>query len=189
LLVFVRGHAVHAHGTILARALVRLLQPVEVHQVGQRGERHLRRLFRQPCYPLLFRGHDGRISMHSPCFSRGFRDPTPRFPPLAPAGGRSPASSVLSRRYDFLPPVPPRFVAFAWRYPSRPLVLFAPRRTSAPPRPGVGHPVAPAGMSRGRRQDLPSSWGATIVRLPCSVDAGRTAVTRPLRWRSVAPGM
>src|SRR5262249_36919363 len=29
---------------------------------------------------------------------------------------RSPASPVLSRRYDFLPPVPPRFVAFAWRY-------------------------------------------------------------------------
>src|SRR5262245_41741641 len=30
--------------------------------------------------------------------------------------------------------------------PWRPLVLFAPRRTSAPPRPGVGHPVAPAGI-------------------------------------------
>jgi hypothetical protein len=30
--------------------------------------------------------------------------------------------------------------------PQRPLVLFAPRRTSAPPRPGVGDPVAPAGM-------------------------------------------
>ena len=29
---------------------------------------------------------------------------------------RSPASSVLSRRYDCLPPLPPRFVAFAWRY-------------------------------------------------------------------------
>jgi hypothetical protein len=29
------------------------------------------------------------------------------------------------------------------------LVLFAPRRTSTPPRPGVGHPVSPAGMVRG----------------------------------------
>jgi hypothetical protein len=29
------------------------------------------------------------------------------------------------------------------------LVLFAPRRTSAPPRPGVGHPVSPAGIVRG----------------------------------------
>ena len=40
----------------------------------------------------------------------------PRFPPLAPAGSRSPASSVLSRHYDFLPPIPPHFVSFAWRY-------------------------------------------------------------------------
>jgi hypothetical protein len=30
--------------------------------------------------------------------------------------------------------------------PQRSLVLFTPRRTSAPPRPGVGHPVTPAGM-------------------------------------------
>ena len=29
------------------------------------------------------------------------------------------------------------------------LALFAPRRTSAPPRPGVGHPVSPAGIVRG----------------------------------------
>ena len=28
----------------------------------------------------------------------------------------SPASTVLSKRYDFLPPVPPHFVAFVWRY-------------------------------------------------------------------------
>ncbi len=45
-----------------------------------------------------------------------FHDPTPRFPPPAPAGGGSPASAVLSRRYDFLPLIPPRFVAFARRY-------------------------------------------------------------------------
>ena len=30
--------------------------------------------------------------------------------------------------------------------PQRSLVLFAPRRTSAPPKPGVGHPVTPAGI-------------------------------------------
>ena len=45
------------------------------------------------------------------------------------------------------------------------LVLFAPRRTSAPPGPGVGHPVTPAGMLPRRRQDLASSWGTPIVRL------------------------
>jgi hypothetical protein len=75
-----------------------------------------------------------------------------------------------------------------WAIPPRSLVRFAPRRTSAPSRPGVGHPVTPAGMSRRRRQDLPSSWGTPIVRLPCSVDAGRTAGTRPVKCRSVAPG-
>ena len=49
--------------------------------------------------------------------------------------------------------------------PQRSLVVFAPRRTSAPPRPGVGHPVAPAGMLPRKRQDLASSWGTPIVRL------------------------
>src|SRR5262249_47864136 len=44
-------------------------------------------------------------------------------------------------------------------------------------------------MSPRERQDLPSSRGTPIARLPCSVDAGRTAGTRPLRCRSVAPGM
>ena len=45
-----------------------------------------------------------------------FHDPTPRFPPPAPAGSGSPVSAVLSRRYDFLPLVPPHFVAFARQY-------------------------------------------------------------------------
>ena len=51
---------------------------------------------------------------------------------------------------------------------SVPLVVFAPRRTSEPPGPGVGNPVSPAGMSLRRQQDLPSSWGTFIIRLPCS---------------------
>ena len=45
-----------------------------------------------------------------------FHDPTSRFPPPAPAGGCSPASAVLSRRYDFLPAIPLHFVTFVWRY-------------------------------------------------------------------------
>src|SRR5262245_39937917 len=127
--------------------------------------------------------------MHSPGFSRGFRDPTPRFPPLAPAGGRSPASSVLSRRYDILPPVPPRFVAFAWRYLH--VHSFGSLPDGRVRRRGlelVTRSLRP-GLSRRRRQDLPSSWGTPIVRLPCSADAGRTAGTRPVRCRSVAPGI
>jgi hypothetical protein len=58
--------------------------------------------------------------------------------------------------------------------PQRPLVLFAPRRTSAPPKPGVGDPVSPAGTSLRKRQDLPSSWRTPIVRLHMfHTDAGR----------------
>src|SRR5437870_500014 len=49
--------------------------------------------------------------------------------------------------------------------PQRALVVFAPRRTSAPPRPGVGDPVSPAGMLPRKRRDLPSSWGTPIARL------------------------
>ena len=44
-------------------------------------------------------------------------------------------------------------------------LLFAPRRASAPPRPGVRNPVAPAGIVPRRREDLPSSWGISLVRL------------------------
>ena len=72
--------------------------------------------------------------------------------------------------------------------PPRSLVLFAPRRTSAPPKPGVVIPVSPAGSPLRKRQDLASSWGTPCVRSPCSVDAGRTARTRPLRCSSAAPG-
>ena len=113
-------------------------------------------------------------------------------PSTGSSGASSPASTVLSKRYDFLPPIPPRFVAFAWRYLARSLVLFAPRRTSAPPGPGVGHPVSPAGISPRKRQDLPSSWGTPIVRLHMfQSDSGRTACTRPLflQCSSVALGI
>ena len=141
------------------------------------------------CYPLPLRGHDVECRCIRRVSQERVHDSTPRFPPLAPAGNRSPASPVLSRRYDFLPSVPPHFVAFVWRYLQRSLVLFAPRRTSAPPKPGVGHPVAPAGITQRKRQDIPSSWGTPIVRLPCSRDAGRTVVTRPVQCNSMAPGM
>ncbi len=40
----------------------------------------------------------------------------PAFLHRGPLGSRSPASQILSGHYDFLPPVPPHFVAFAWRY-------------------------------------------------------------------------
>ena len=49
------------------------------------------------------------------------------------AVSRSPASSILSGRYDFLPPVSPRFVSFVWRYhPGRLVVRFHRPKTSKP---------------------------------------------------------
>jgi len=72
-----------------------------------------------------------------------------RFPPLAPAGCCSPASSVLSRRYDAL--LPSRRTSFpSLGGTSVALVRFAPWRTSAPPEPGVGNPVTPSGNAEER---------------------------------------
>jgi len=114
--------------------------------------------------------------------------PTLRFPPqgpprrvpLLPRYYQSATTSCRPSRRTSLP---------SFGGTSVPLVVFAPRRTSAPPKPGVSHPVAPAGMLPRRRQDLPSSWGTPMSVRTCSVDAGRTARTRPLRCSSVAPGM
>lgn len=36
------------------------------------------------------------------------------------------------------------------------------------PEPGVGDPVSPAGIRRGANRVLPSSWGTSVIRLPCS---------------------
>ena len=60
------------------------------------------------------------------------------------SGASSPASTVLSKRYDALQPS--RRTSFpSFGGTSVALVAFAPWRTSAPPRPGVGNPVSPAG--------------------------------------------
>ena len=87
-----------------------------------------------------------------------FHESASRFPPLAPAGCCSPTSSVLSRRYDALQPS--RRTSFpSFGGTSVTLVVFAPRRPSAPPRPGVGHPVSPAGISPRRRAGSPKFPG------------------------------
>ncbi len=56
-----------------------------------------------------------------------------------------------------------------------------------PPKPGVVHPVTPAGNLPRRRQDLPSSWRTPMIRLHMFFDSGRTACTRPIRSSSMAP--
>jgi hypothetical protein len=105
----------------------------------------------------------------------------PSFPPTVPRSGaslpsprsgwaRSRASAVRSRRYDFLPPVAPHFVAFAWRYHTVRLVVRSHRPSTQWRWTGstlIGHPQQ-AESSRWRRQDLPSSWETPIASMPGS---------------------
>jgi hypothetical protein len=89
--------------------------------------------------------------------------------PRVQGGASSPASTVLSGRYDFLPPVSPRFVSFAWRYHSSARVSLA--RGQALPRAGLQELVTRylrPGIGQWKRQDLLRSWGTPIVLLPCS---------------------
>jgi len=94
--------------------------------------------------------------------------PTPRFPPPGPCGWCSPASTVLSRRYDFLPPVPPHFVAFVWRYHGVHLVGSISARPDAN---DADLELVTRCSGRDipwRRQDLPSSWGTRCAVCTCS---------------------
>ena len=50
--------------------------------------------------------------------SNGLITRRPASLPRVLVGASSPASAVLSGRYDFLPSIPPHFVSFAWRYHS-----------------------------------------------------------------------
>ena len=108
--------------------------------------------------------------------------------PPGPCGSSSPASSVISRHCDFLPPIAPRFVAFAWRY------LGRTRLSSL-----LGGRVRRRGLELVTRYLRPGISEETtgspkfLGNLSCPfahvlADAGRTARTRPLRCSSVAPG-
>ena len=55
--------------------------------------------------------------MCSTCFPRSSLPADASLPSTGSSEASSPASTVLSKRYDFLPPIPPHFVSFAWRYP------------------------------------------------------------------------
>jgi hypothetical protein len=127
-------------------------------------------------------------SMCSTCFPRWALPAEASLPSPGSSGASSPASPVLSKPYDFLPPFPPHFVAFAWRYLG--VHSFCSLPSGRVRRRGlelVTRYLQP-GLSPRRRQDLPGSRGTPTVRLPGSVDAGRTASTRPVQCRSVALG-
>ena len=99
----------------------------------------------------------------------------------------SPASSVLSKRYDALPPS--RRTSFP-SFGGTPVALVNLLLDGRAHRRGLELVTRCSSRVLPRkRQDLPSSWGTTIVRLHMfQSDAGRTACTRPLRCSSVALG-
>ena len=80
----------------------------------------------------------------------------------------SPASTVLSKRYDILPPS--RRTSFpSLGDTSVALVDFVLCQTSALSEPGVDNPVSPAGNCRGAKsRTLPSSWGTSMSVCTCS---------------------
>ena len=56
-----------------------------------------------------------RTSMCSACVPRSSLPADASLPSTGSSGASSPASSVLSKRYDFRPPFPPHFVSCPWK--------------------------------------------------------------------------
>jgi hypothetical protein len=114
--------------------------------------------------------------------------PMPRFPPPGSRGPSSPVSAVLSRHCDFLTPVPPHFVAFAWRYhQSTRLLSSLPPLPSDGGRPGVGLPVSPSGSLVVETSGSPKFLGNPHSRLLVFSDPGRPTRSRPIAERSHGP--
>src|SRR3990167_376080 len=134
-LVVRRRLAVHSHRAVLARPPISLTQPCQIEVLVQGSQSLLRHLLRQLCYPSLSRRHDSGVRGLRHVSLQRSDNSTPRFPPPGPRGASSPASTVLSGRYDFLSSVPPHFVAFAWRY--HPSARVSPARGRALPRAGI----------------------------------------------------
>ena len=118
--------------------------------------------------PEAIRASYGDMLIEPRCVRHVSRDqvcrPTLRFPPQGPPR-RVPLlhGTIKALRLPAAHPAALRCLRLA--VPQIALVIFARRRTSAPPTPGVGDPVSPAGFSLRKRQDLPSSWRTPIVRL------------------------
>ncbi len=101
--------------------------------------------------------------------------------PRVQGGASSPASTVLSGRYDFLPFLPPRFVALTPAVPSqrshfaRSAAERCHGRSS-----GVGHPVSPAGLLSMETTGSPTFLGTPDCALALLSDPGRTGGIRPV---------
>ncbi len=100
----------------------------------------------------------------------------------------SPTSTVLSGRYDFLPPISPHFVAFAWRYHGN-TRGFAPIAAECyGDGPGVGHPVAPSGISSMETTGSPTFLGDPLCLCP-ALRPRQDRRARPLRHANMAPAL
>ncbi len=142
--------------------------------------------------PAAIQSSDGDMWIEPRCARHVSLDwvcrPTLRFPPQGPPERvpllqryyQSVTTSCRPSRRTSLPSFGGTSVA---------LVVFAPRRTSAPPRPGVGHPVLRPGYCRGddRISQVPGEPQLSVC--TCSIDSGRIACTRPLRCCNVALGI
>ena len=177
--VLLRRLSVHARGPVLARAPVRLAQPVDVDVVGQRRERHLRRLPRQRRYPLSLveTVSELGVSVIFPSSGSVARRPLP-------STGSLGSVPPLPRYYEALrlPAVRPAALRFL-----RLAVPRSPRVRSRRParaRPGVGHPVPRPGFAV-ERQGLPGSWGTPRDSALLS-DPGGTAAPGHCGARDVA---
>ena len=87
----------------------------------------------------------------------------PPLPFTGSPGAGSPASAVLSVDSDFSLPVPPRFVAFAWRY--HPMLRFAPRAGAAP-RAWTISTAAPAPPAKVEKTRSPRFLGDPCLHAP-----------------------
>jgi hypothetical protein len=97
------------------------------------------------------------------------------------SGASSPASTVLPKCYDFLPPISPRFVFFAWRYPLCSLSSGRVRR--------LGLELVTRCSVREIVEETAGS-PKFLENLGCPfADSCGTAYVRPLRRSSAVPGM
>ena len=125
--------------------------------------------------------------MCSTCFPRSALPTDASLSSTGSSEASSPASRVLSKRYDFLPSVPLRFVAFARRYHPCTLASLPPAWSATPGAWGFRcfAPVTPVRILGWRRQGLPGSWGVLSVTCP-ALRPRWDADTRPLGVRRVA---
>ena len=125
--------------------------------------------------------------MCSACFPQLVLPADASLPSTGSSEASSPASTVLSKHCDILPPS--RRASFpslgdTWAA----LVICAPCQTSAADKAWSWSPGVSSRDSPRRRQDLPSSWGTSIIRLHMfQSDAGGTARTRPFTVQQRGP--